>query len=145
MRFLPAALLLLASLQAGAVQMYKCVDAKGVTHYTEQPLPGCKGRALDVKPLPPPSGAERAPAADIGEQEREFRRRQVERGEAARKSAVEASRRERRCAQARAELDRLSRSRLYVRNARGEREFLDEAASAARISRQQEEVNGACR
>lgn len=144
MRLLPAALLL-ASLQAGAAQMYKCVDAKGVTHYTEQPLPGCTGRAIDVKPLPPPSGTERAPAADIGEKEREFRRRQIERGEAARKSAAEARKRERRCARAQAELNRLSQSRLYVRNAKGEREFLDEAAAAAHIARQQEEVSEACR
>ena len=26
-----------------AAQMYKCVDGKGVTHYTDVPLPGCKG------------------------------------------------------------------------------------------------------
>jgi hypothetical protein len=30
-----------------AAQMYKCVDKKGVTHYTDVPLPGCKGGEAD--------------------------------------------------------------------------------------------------
>ena len=47
MRRLALALLLAVALPAHA-QMYKCVDARGVTHYTDKPLPGCKGGAVNI-------------------------------------------------------------------------------------------------
>lgn len=124
--------------------MYKCVDANGVTHYTETPVRGCKGREVDIKPLPP-TGAPAPAQADVAEQEREFRRRQLERGEAAEKSAAASKQREQRCAAAKAQHARLSNSRLFDRNAKGEREFLDDAATAKRLAQSQESVDRACR
>lgn len=44
-----------ASIPAWA-QMYKCVDKQGVTHYADSPLPGCKGKEVDIRPLPSISG-----------------------------------------------------------------------------------------
>ena len=35
---------LLAVATPAAAQLFKCVDAKGRTHYTDKPLPGCKGQ-----------------------------------------------------------------------------------------------------
>ena len=43
MKALLLTILLLASGPAAA-QLFKCVDAKGRTHYTDKPLPGCKGQ-----------------------------------------------------------------------------------------------------
>ncbi len=64
MRTLALTALLLACAPAYA-QMYKCVDARGVTHYSDKPLPpSCKGGAVKIRGTPP-SGASRpsVPAA----------------------------------------------------------------------------------
>ena len=50
------AILLLASAPAAA-QMFKCVDARGRTHYTDKPLPGCKGE----EKMRPPAQPQHAP------------------------------------------------------------------------------------
>jgi hypothetical protein len=51
-----AAVLALSALPAAA-QMYKCVDERGVTHYSDKPQPpGCKGGPVDIKGSPPISG-----------------------------------------------------------------------------------------
>jgi len=139
----PVLALLFASMPAAA-QMYKCVDAKGVTHYTETPVKGCRGNPVDIKPQAP-IGTQVAPKEDIGGQEREFRRRQLERGVAAEKSAAEAKQREQRCLAAKAEHARPSNSRLFDRNAKGERVFLDDSATAQRRAQSQENVDRACR
>ena len=40
------AALLLAAAPAALADLYKCVDAKGKTQYSDQPLPGCKGAVV---------------------------------------------------------------------------------------------------
>jgi hypothetical protein len=63
-RLILAAALALAAAPAAA-QMYKCVDARGVTHYTDKPQPGCKGGPVDIRGSPLISGAPgKPPAAD---------------------------------------------------------------------------------
>jgi len=58
MRFIALAALLAVSLPAQA-QLYKCVDAKGRTHYTDKPLADCKGATpAEIKPPPPVPGRE---------------------------------------------------------------------------------------
>ncbi len=58
MRTLALTILLLACAPAYA-QMYKCVDARGVTHYSNKPLPpSCKGGAVKIRATPP-SGTSR--------------------------------------------------------------------------------------
>jgi hypothetical protein len=53
MRTLALTALLLACAPAYA-QMYKCVDARGVTHYSDKPLPpSCKGGAVKIRATPP--------------------------------------------------------------------------------------------
>jgi hypothetical protein len=59
MRTLALTVLLLACAPAYA-QMYKCVDGRGVTHYSDQPLPpSCKGGAVKIRATPPSTGASR--------------------------------------------------------------------------------------
>src|SRR5438874_2096605 len=56
---------LLASLLLAAppveAQMYKCVDARGKTQYSDKPIPGCKNTTTVERPPPPPARA--APGA----------------------------------------------------------------------------------
>lgn len=59
MRLLTTALLLAFVLPVQA-QMYKCVDARGKTQYSDKPLPGCRAeKTLEA----PPSPKATAPAA----------------------------------------------------------------------------------
>src|SRR2546430_1033629 len=52
MRTLALAVLLLACAPAYA-QMYKCVDSRGVTHYSDKPMPpSCKGGAVKIRATP---------------------------------------------------------------------------------------------
>jgi hypothetical protein len=62
-RLILAAALALAAAPAAA-QMYKCVDQRGVTHYTDKPQPNCKGGPVDIRGSPLISGAPAKPAAD---------------------------------------------------------------------------------
>lgn len=55
LRAILAALLLAAS-PAVLADLYKCVDAKGKTQYSDKPLPGCKAAAVKGEPPPAPPG-----------------------------------------------------------------------------------------
>jgi len=56
MRTLALTILLLACAPAYA-QMYKCVDARGVTHYSDKPLPpSCKGGVVKIRGTQPSTG-----------------------------------------------------------------------------------------
>jgi len=64
MRTLALTVLLLACAPAYA-QMYKCVDSRGVTHYSDKPMPpSCKGGAVKIRATPPAgTGAPSVPPA----------------------------------------------------------------------------------
>ena len=142
--FLLAGLVLAGAVQAAPV--YKCVDAKGVTQYSEKPVPGCRGTEVDIQPLPPPSGAERPEARDLAEQERGFRRRQIEREEAEKKAAAEMQQRAKRCQQVQSELARYTNSRRVVQtDAKGERSFMPDDERDRRIASLQADVAKNCR
>jgi hypothetical protein len=49
MHIVTAAILLAASLPAAA-QVYKCVDSRGKSHYSDKPVAGCKAQAINVQP-----------------------------------------------------------------------------------------------
>ena len=91
---------------AAQAQMYKCVDERGVTHYSDKPQPGCKGGKVDIQPSPPiGSGEPRAPAGDLKRQEVEFRNRQAQRQAAEEKDKAA---QDERCARLRQEHARLA-------------------------------------
>ena len=130
-------LLLLIALYAEA-QMYKCVDARGVTQYADQPGPGCKEVA--IKPSPPLSGAVRAPHDDFAGKEADLKRRQLAREASA---AQERQALEKRCAKARNEYSTLTSGiRLYTRNEKGERVFVDDATREQRIAQLTQDLRG---
>ncbi len=142
------AVLLAGLVLAGAVHaapVYKCVDAKGVTQYSEKPVPGCRGTEVDIQPLPPPSGAERPEARDLAEQERGFRRRQIEREEAEKKAATEMQQRAKRCQQLQSELARYTQSRrVWQTDAKGERSPMDDAERERRTASLRSEISRTC-
>jgi len=118
--------------------MYKCVDARGVTHYADKPTPGCANAQVDIRPSPPISGRLAPPGENAAQQEADFRRRQIEREQAERAeraARTEHAERDARCASLEQERAVLASGRRLVRfNAQGEREYLDDAVRQQRLS-----------
>ena len=138
MRFAALAILCLAAFPAAA-QMYKCVDARGVTFYSDKPQPGCKGDKVDIKASPPLGGgaAPRAPDSFAG-QDAQFKRRQIERDQAELQAQQQAAMR---CAKLRNEYSVLaSGGRIYQRNSLGERVYLEDATRDTRLAQLKEEM-----
>ena len=92
-------------------QVYKCVDARGVTRYTDQPQPDCPGREVDIHGQQPISGALQPGDASLQDAEREFQARQVKREREEAAAAREAAAGKQRCERLRTELQRLQ----YIR------------------------------
>ena len=63
MKRLALGLLLLTAMTAHAQKVYRCVDSRGATYYTEKPGPGCKATSIDSKPETAPGAKRAAPAA----------------------------------------------------------------------------------
>jgi hypothetical protein len=128
--FLLAALVAFAG--SAHAQMYKCVDEKGVTQYRDQPCAPGKGKAVNIQPIPSLSGAvPQAPGSDIGTQEADFRRRQVERAEAEAAGQVEMNKH---CARLRRENALLSSgSRVSRLTPEGKRVYMDDASRESRL------------
>ena len=102
----------LAMATMGAV-IYKWVDEKGVTHYSQTPPPNKKAQELQVRPAAPDAGMEGSnPKAKSWQQkEKEFRQHQEDRERAlaqeeARKKA-ESTEKQSNCKKAKDELTRL--------------------------------------
>ncbi|HEY3077780.1 MAG TPA: DUF4124 domain-containing protein [Burkholderiales bacterium] len=130
-------LLLLLPLCAQA-QMYKCVDERGKTQYTDKPQAGCKEAA--IKSSPPLSGVVRPRQEDLGADEAGFRRRQLER-EA--KDAGERRALAQRCARLQREQRDLASGRRIARlDAKGERVYLEDAARDQRLAQLAEQLHG---
>ena len=126
---------LLCAGSAAQAQMYKCVDAKGVTHYSDKPRPECKGMEIDIRPQPPISGKVTPAREDLKAAERDFQRRETQRGreEAAEKKKL--AEEQRRCETLKAELQR----------ADARRRVPDAAAHEANIAKLNAEIAQKCR
>jgi len=59
---LAAAVCLLALVTPAHAQMYKCVDERGRTLYSDKPIPNCKTQKTVEAPAPAPQAARPAPA-----------------------------------------------------------------------------------
>jgi len=142
-RFLAAACLLGASI--AQAQIYKCVDAHGVTQYSDKPRPECKGAAVDIQPIPPVSGKVTPYKEDLKAEEREFRKRQAQREREAQQQAKADEARKRRCEQLRAERQRtLGTRRPMIVDEKGERRYLDAAELDARVAKLDAEIASTC-
>jgi hypothetical protein len=135
------AVLLAAALPAQA-QIYKCVDERGVTHYSDNPGSGCKGKEVDIRPIPPVSGKVQEGDRDTTRADTDFNRRRIERehAEANEKSAREA--RQQNCAGLRVEVGRLSAGRRVIEkyNEKGERVFMDDETRDKRLAELNEQL-----
>lgn len=133
-RLLPA--LLLSCAAPAAAQMYKCVDARGVTHYGDKPGPGCRNaQEVDIRGQPPISGGTAPKAVDLKVEERAFQVRRIERERQEQAEAQAREAQKRRCANVQSELHRLALLRRVP----------DAAAHDARIAQLKSEQAQKCR
>lgn len=143
--------LLLCAAQSSA-GMYKWVDEKGVTHYSENPPPGRKAQQIETtpstSPAPAPKPAE--PASTWGDKERAFRQRTIEREYAEetkrKKDAERVAMRREACLEAQYMVDALNSGvPVYRINEKGEREYLADNARADRLQRAKQNAETYCK
>ena len=126
-------------------QMYKCVDERGVTHYSDKPSPGCKGSEVDIRASPPAGSAGPRSAPDLKQQETEFQRRRIAREREEEKAAAQRAALEQRCAAMHSELQRLAAvRRMFTVNAKGERVEVDDETRNARMASLKGEIARQC-
>jgi uncharacterized protein DUF4124 len=133
-------------------QMYKWVDDKGVTHYSESPPPGRKSQQIQTtpstSPAPTPKPAE--PASTWGDKERAFRQRTIEREYAEetkrKKDAERVAMRREACLEARYMIEALNSGvPVYKLNEKGEREYLADNVRADSLRRAKENAETYCK
>jgi hypothetical protein len=152
-RLLLAMGLLLCAAPSSA-QMYKWVDDKGVTHYSESPPPGRKAQQIQATPSPSPSPSATPkpaePASTWGDKERAFRQRTIEREYAEetkrKKDAERVAMRREACLEARYVIDTLSSGvPVYRINEKGEREYFADEVRADKLRRAKENAETYCK
>lgn len=134
------ALALFLAPAAAAAQMYKCVDARGVTTYSDKPCPDAKGAQVDIKGQPPISGKLQERKENLKREEAEFNRRQK-----ARDREIEKDRaaQQRRCNQLRQEQKRLAAARRPVQvDAKGQRSVMDDQARDKKLAELSDQLRG---
>ena len=127
-----------------AQSMYKWVDEKGVTHFSETPPPDGKADAkkITVKPV----GEEKPRADNWREREQESRQAKAKHdvAEEAQRMKDQAGRAQR-CRNAQRQVDGYRNSaRVFKLNEKGERVFLDEDQRAADLKQWEQEVRDNC-
>jgi hypothetical protein len=131
-----------------AAQVYKWVDANGVTHYGEQPPASVRSREIKLRDSGPKAAGESAPLGNAGtykERELEFRRRQAQREVDEARLAQERAVRDRQCGAARLSLaDLRTVGKLYDLNERGERVWMSDTQRDSEIARREAEYNRKC-
>ena len=145
-RLLLVVALALSASSASAQQMYKCVDARGVTRYTDEPQPGCKGGEVKIEGQPPISGKLAPPPQDFKRDEQGFQRRRIaeERGREAEQKAREEQ--NERCATLQADLRRLESGLRLVRpDQKGGYDYVEDQERDQRAARLRDEIAQKCR
>lgn len=135
---------LVLSSAALAQQMYKWVDEKGVTHFSEAPPPDGKAEAkkITVKPV----GEEKPRVDDWREREQQSRQLKAKQdvAEEAQRMRDQAGRAQRcRTAQRQVDIYRNSMA-VFKLNEKGERVFLEDGQRSAELKRWEEEVRNNC-
>lgn len=135
---------------APAQQVYKWVDAQGVTHYTSSPPPpGVAAKVLQAPPVPTPPASTANPAQRQIDQAKRLSAER-EQAEASQRQARDAAQQAQatqlaECANARQQLDAVSRGGPVFRyNTTGGRDYLPDSERDAEIARWQQQVNTLC-
>jgi hypothetical protein len=148
MRARPALLvaLLALPLTLAAQTMYKWVDEKGTTHYSETPPPdNPKATKVEVKPTPPSSSRRPEDPASWRDRARELEQERRAREDAEGKGKATAARREARCREARIAQDRLANvQRLYRYDEKGERHYFTDEERAVEMEKVKKAIAESC-
>ena len=135
----------LVSLGALSQSMYKWVDEKGVTHFSETPPPdGAKGATkIEVKTPQP----ERPPVDNWKQRDIESRQLRAKQGvEEEKARQQEEAQRPKLCSNAKSRYDQLtSPKNLYRLDNKGERVFMEEKERAAELASAKEDMARYCR
>ncbi|HST02307.1 MAG TPA: DUF4124 domain-containing protein [Usitatibacter sp.] len=132
---------------ATAQTMYKWVDEKGITHYTDAPPPDGKGQKIDIRATPPSAPVQ--PPPSFQEKEQAQRGQQLQKDQA--KKAVDADQakaqayKRGRCIEARRQLGVLALQRpLFTFNDKGEKVYMEDKDRQAQVDRWQGQVDEFC-
>jgi hypothetical protein len=124
-------------------EMYKCVDERGVTSYSDKPRPGCKGGKVDIQGSPPITGRVQEPQRDGAQDDAAFKRRQIERERAENTEMRARDALQQRCANLRSELGRLNNGRrLAETTPSGERVYMDDQTREQKIAQANADLRG---
>jgi hypothetical protein len=128
-----------------AQTMYKWVDEKGVTHFSEHPPPDDK-KAQKVTPkVTPPSSPGATSSENWKAKDADFKRRQVERSQKEKADEKDAAKNAQLCDQWRSRVAFLADGRIYRDNPDGTRSWMDESQRAAEIAKAKENAAHYCR
>lgn len=135
-----------------AAQVYKWVDDKGITHYSESPPPEKKDQAKKIDTAAPAGfGISNAKAAKSAQDlETEFKQRRVAREQETQKEAKAASderkEAERKCNKARRSVAELRNPvPLYDFNEKGEKVYIEDDQRKAAIEADEADIKRYCR
>jgi hypothetical protein len=147
MRSALLAMLLCGAFLAGAQTMYRWVDEKGRTHYSQEPPPDGKAQKVEVKPSGP-APRQAVPGSwkqrDLDSRARRLEKEQKEDYDKATKHN-EAADRTNRCNHARRELRILeTQVPVYTVNEKDERVYLDDKDRAREIEEWKRHVQTYC-
>ena len=146
MRLLLTLAVALIASGASAQTMYKCVDARGVTRYTDQPQPGCKASEVNIQGQPPMSDTPPPRRGDAAQEERDYQRRKADEDRIREAERNTAAMRERQCAQMQVEIERMeSGRRIIVFDDKGGHSFVEDAERERRAAQLREEMAQKCR
>jgi Domain of unknown function (DUF4124) len=134
----------LGACPAFSQSMYKWVDEKGRTVFSETPPPaGVKGEKIEVRTQP----AQKPAVENWKQREQEFRERRAKQGvdEEKARQADDANR-ERRCYDAKVKYDRMTRAgRVYRLDDKGERVYYTDDERAAQAEEAKRDMASYCR
>ena len=140
-------LVLLLSISAPAHAIYKWVDEKGVTHFSDDPPPdGRKVQKIEPKVTPPSSEAK---PTDWKQREQDMRQKRLEQDQKDEyrkaKAQNNAAERHNRCVYARRELHVLEKQvPVYSVNERGEKVYLEDKDRPAQVAQWKQAIAEYC-
>ena len=129
-----------------AAEMYKWVDEKGVTHYSESPPPDGKGAKVDIKPQ---GEATNVAPTDWKQKEQDARQRRIQKEQEERQQTGaaqnQAAVRTNRCRESQRQLSIVQMARpVYQVNEKGEKVYLEDAERQREIDGWKDNVRKYC-